>query len=455
MNKKTASPEKSRTKTIDARQTSTSARTIRETVESIVIAFILAFMFRTFVAEAFVIPTGSMAPTLQGMHKDVVCPKCGCRYRVGASSEGDEEDPFGNARQRELVLAGICPMCRFPDKHLAEQPTYKGDYILVGKFPFEFFPQTFGEPRRWDVVVFSYPGSAKTNYIKRLVGLPNEVVRIRDGDIHISHDAGKTFAIERKPPAKVRAMLQPVFDNDADMSYLTQRGWPARWRTWGGGGSGGATAWTPDEAGHSFHTDGSGESWIRYQHIVPSPWDWNKLEQGPLPSGYPTPPQLITDFYAYNTNITSRSPLSATQLGLHWVGDLALECEARVEGRDGQLMLDLVKAGRHFTCRIDVATGEAKLAISGLTEAQYAPTAKTPITGPGTYRLLFANVDQQLLLWVNGRLVVTPEETAFADLNDNGPISTPQDPGDLAPAGIGARGVAVTANHVKVMRDVY
>ena len=90
---------------------------------------------------------------------------------------------------------------------------------------------------------------------------------------------------------------------------------------------------------------------------MPSPWDWNKLDQGPLPPNWPTPAQLITDFYAYNTNITARSPLTATQLGLHWVGDLALECEARVEGRDGQLMLDLVKAGRHFTCRVDVATG--------------------------------------------------------------------------------------------------
>ena len=39
---------------------------IRETVESIVIAFVLAFLFRTFEAEAFVIPTGSMAPTLMG-----------------------------------------------------------------------------------------------------------------------------------------------------------------------------------------------------------------------------------------------------------------------------------------------------------------------------------------------------------------------------------------------------
>ena len=42
--------------------------TIKETFESIIIAFILAFVFRAYVVEAFVIPTGSMAPTLLGAH---------------------------------------------------------------------------------------------------------------------------------------------------------------------------------------------------------------------------------------------------------------------------------------------------------------------------------------------------------------------------------------------------
>src|SRR6478752_4633349 len=72
---------------------------IRETVESIVIAFVLAFLFRTFEAEAFVIPTGSMAPTLYGNHKDVVCSQCGFFYEVNASEEADE----GAVKERDSL----------------------------------------------------------------------------------------------------------------------------------------------------------------------------------------------------------------------------------------------------------------------------------------------------------------------------------------------------------------
>ena len=43
----------------------------RDTVEQIVVAFILALLVRGFSAEAFVIPTGSMAPTLMGRHKEI------------------------------------------------------------------------------------------------------------------------------------------------------------------------------------------------------------------------------------------------------------------------------------------------------------------------------------------------------------------------------------------------
>ena len=66
-------------------------------------------------------------------------------------------------------------MCRFPMSVDPETTrgtpaeSYNGDRIIVGKFAYEF-----SDPERWDVIVFKFPGNANMNYIKRLVGLPNE-----------------------------------------------------------------------------------------------------------------------------------------------------------------------------------------------------------------------------------------------------------------------------------------
>src|SRR5688500_7962806 len=65
---------------------------IKETVESILVAFILAFIFRAFVVEAFVIPTGSMAPTLLGAHIRVRCEDCGYRWNVNFSNGSGNDD---------------------------------------------------------------------------------------------------------------------------------------------------------------------------------------------------------------------------------------------------------------------------------------------------------------------------------------------------------------------------
>ena len=58
---------------------------IRETLETVILALILAFTFRTFCVEAFVIPTGSMAPTLSGAHFRAVCTMCGYNFNVNAN----------------------------------------------------------------------------------------------------------------------------------------------------------------------------------------------------------------------------------------------------------------------------------------------------------------------------------------------------------------------------------
>lgn len=112
--------------------------TFREYVEAAAIAILLALFIRTFVVQAFKIPSGSMEPTL-------------------------------------LV----------------------GDHILVNKFIYgikiPFFRKTLvpiGDVKRDDVVVFIYPKDPSKDFIKRVIGLPGDEIEIIDNKIHIN---GKLF----------------------------------------------------------------------------------------------------------------------------------------------------------------------------------------------------------------------------------------------------------------------
>jgi len=446
-----------------------SQAAIRETIESVVIAFVLAFLFRTFEAEAFVIPTGSMAPTLMGRHKDLVCPKCGYPYQAGASEEVDRnENPRGKEWESGWKIASCtCPMCRYTadldpgnlkskkDKDFPSYPpSYKGDRILVGKFPYEF-----QDPRRWDVVVFKFPGDAPTNYIKRLIGLPGETIRIQHGDIWVlsaeeKQRGGEKFQIARKPPDKLLAMLQPVFDNDY-MPEIAKCGWPARWTPQAVADASAAGAWRSDDSA-TFSTDGTaaGENWLRYHHLVPSYGQWQELGS-PRFQARDVQPQLIKDFTAYDTSqigaVSAAAPAPRPDmLGLNWVGDLALECTADVESDAGQLAFELRKGGRRFQCRIDLATGRATLSISGPDRKQFQPTALTNLRGKGRHNLIFSNCDNELLLWVDGSVVSFDGPTAYDDLGNAQP-----DAADFAPVGVASVGAEVRISRLRVLRDLY
>ena len=78
----------------------------REIIETIVFVVVLVLLLKTFLAEAFVIPTGSMAPTLLGYHKHVKCEKCGFEILVNASSEVEDRPP-------NRVSEWQCPNCRY------------------------------------------------------------------------------------------------------------------------------------------------------------------------------------------------------------------------------------------------------------------------------------------------------------------------------------------------------
>ena len=304
----------------------------RETVESIVIAFTLALLFRAFEAEAFVIPTGSMAPTLMGRHKDLVCESCGRDFRVGCSAEEDDQSqslrtelsrlerelagrkanvngggwpqqqeesrrriellesdrgPIAQLRARlagKMVTAAKCPNCGYGTRLVQENagqmrydpryPSFSGDRILVNKFAYDF-----SEPSRWDVVVFKYPEEAKTNYIKRLVGLPGETVSIAGGDIWTSTGAAAP-AIVRKPPDTMRSMLQCVHDSRYVSNDLRQAGWPLCWTDWSPERHTAGPRWTSTDEGRSFSVSAraaDATATLRYRHFLPSEEDWDEI----------------------------------------------------------------------------------------------------------------------------------------------------------------------------------
>src|SRR5262249_23617593 len=156
-------------------------------------------------------------------------------------------------------------------------------------------------------------------------------------------------------------------------------------------------------------------------------------------------PQLITDYYAFNTKVQRKGRDSNSVIGLHWVGDLILECELDVQSKTGTALLDLVKGGRHFRCEIDVATGEAVLSIDGLPD--WRRTAQTKVRGPGKHRVMFANADRQLQLWVDDSVVEFDEPATYEQLDNERPVAGP-DGGDLAPLGVGSRGAALKVTHL-------
>jgi signal peptidase I len=431
----------------------------RETVESIIVAVILALLFRAFVAEAFVIPTGSMAPTLMGRHVDVWCDECKYHYTGSASVERDSaDDSYTNA----LVVDSRCPNCGFRkplDRTFwSNENSFSGDRIIVSKFAYEL-----GQPQRWDVIVFKYPERAQQNFIKRLIGLPGETITISGGNIYVQSPGGEVTQIARKPDDKLLAVLQVVHDADFASPQLRQAGWPQRWQPHGND-----DAWKSDELGTTHTLSAvSQDTLIRYHHFDPSETNWEAIDRGDtLAVDQNWRGRLISDFYGYNcTRATRRddpeSPPgfrdgNSAAFGQYWVDDLGVECEVELAEATGEVVLDLVRGGGHYVCRIDAKTGKARLSAKDAdgTVLLHGIEAQTSVTGPGSYSLRMTNVDHELRLWVNGWRVTFEAGTSYESERRIMPdVQSPD--GDLAPVGVGGNNQALTVRHLRVLRDKY
>lgn len=135
----------------------------KENLEAIIIAFIMALVIRCFCIEVFKIPSSSMEPTLLG---DVSVDK--------HSREG----------------------CPFRDYHVPlNSDTASGDRIMVTKYYYAFSPV-----ERFDVLVFKFPLNQAKNFIKRVVGLPDEDLKIYHGNLYVRKPGETKFRIARRTP---------------------------------------------------------------------------------------------------------------------------------------------------------------------------------------------------------------------------------------------------------------
>ncbi|HVK12043.1 MAG TPA: S26 family signal peptidase [Gemmataceae bacterium] len=433
------------------KKTPTHGDPSREVFETVVFVVVLVLMLKLFVAEAFVIPTGSMASTLWGDQVKVECPECKHTYPVTAA-------PTQGGPRKE-VRTSICQNCGHQFDPANGKDYNTGDRVLVAKYEYHIRP-----PKRFDVPVFKYPEAPyhaqelqAMNYIKRLIGLPGETIAIYKGDLYQTTDlkypgypepasekdkwmlqytypadpaavayfnAGQ-FKMVRKSPDEILVVRRLVFDLDQQPASQTGP-LKTRWQADPAAPSG----WTTDAKGFT-HT-GPSEGWVRYQHASHG---WRAGTQ-------PTQPVHITDYLAYN--VTDHS------LGYpYWAPDLMVECDATVGGPGDSVTLELVKAGERF--KAVFAGGKCALYHVKAAGEEKLGEQATKITGPGKYALRFADFDARLTVWVDGR-ALTPVDVPEPG-REAGSFKPSTD--DLhQPARIGATG-SVSVAKVKLYRDVY
>jgi len=275
---------------------------LRDNIEAFAVAIAMALVIRHYCVEAFRIPTGSMMPTLYGDNKP-------------------------------------------------GEPRRHGDRILVDKFAW-----MRDDPQRWQVMVFQYPLNRNKNFIKRLIGLPDEWLATADGDIWTSKD-GETWKIERKPPGVRDRLFFPYWPEPTDGPSFQ-----------------GSPCWAGD-SDWSFDADTL------------------SVDSGEKPASY----QFARAVLTYG-DVDRRGRIGRGEVE---VGDIRFRASVDVE-REGDLEIRIEEHGIVHLVRL--GADESYLEVGGDKPERRALDFR--IERDESFDLSFANVDDSLVLRIDGDEIV-------------------------------------------------
>ncbi|MEN8150596.1 MAG: signal peptidase I [Planctomycetota bacterium] len=268
----------------------------------------------------------------------------------------------------------------------------EGDRILVNKLYFRFYA-----PDRWQIAVFA-DDRENRNLIKRVVGLPGEILTIENGDLYADGE------ILRKPPEVEADLLVPVFLEDRDVTAQVRGYESSGLDSWEAVGE-----WTETESGFFAVPDEEGKACL-----------------------------------AWNDEI--RNDVPGDRAGSQVVGDLVLSFVVTPD-RGAETVGAVLREGiDEFQVLFPVGEGETVLRRNREVVAS-APGVHLVEQRPAAIR--FANVDDLVSVRLDGVEVLrfeVPSASTADDADDSRP-----------PAEFGVRGMRSSAlfSHVALSRDIH
>ena len=451
-------------------------------------------VLRGFFLEGYLVSTGSMAPVLLGFHKSVVCPACEYRFAFGVrfdeSVDGDSAAP--------VEKLATCPNCGQINIDATAVPRNHGDQLLVHKNIFDF-----RRPHRWEPVVFRNPAQPGEAYVKRVVGLPEEDVRILDGDLYVN---GR---MARKDLVTQRHMRIPLFnlrnlpdDDEWELPWQLDGKWEAHdgvlrgqqpdqsdqpnsllfrhWRWFGGTHSvevplsrqAARPDWTdflrrynqiPVSWTSRLDYDDQGQV-LRCQGVMPIEMQQDLMKSATNEEFRRAIYRLaalshlapVTDHYGYNSRLDAQE---------YPVADLMLDMTVTLDASVSTVQIGIPLGSQTWTLTLEPQSGMVRLQEDGVTDVRREAVVSAD---SGQFRIEVSNFDRRLLVAVDGRKIFTPVDlpaslqSAIADFDQED-----EPPGRISTAKTARRvtqqnrlqlsflGGSCQISNLEVFRDVY